>query len=453
MFNEYDYNNAIMEEVRLFYPDYDGEPAVSLKESGENFIVNVGGKVYLSPLPAQKESALLRKRLRLRAAKLAVYLALHDFTGKSFPWGSLTGIRPSKLAYEFLSRGGDFAGIERYFSKTFLVDGKKARLMSDIIRNQKGFCLRNEKLINLYIHIPFCPSRCSYCSFVSLDAVRYKNLIEPYCLLLRREIETTVLDLKQKGYSIYSIYVGGGTPTALPPRYLQTILAAAAVPQVEFTCEAGRPDTIDGETVSLMRNNGVNRISVNPQSLNDLTLSLAGRRHTAADFFRAYETAAPYFDINVDLIAGLKGDDFDSFRMSLECVAALRPANITVHTLARKHGSKLIESPRQEEGDCVRMIDYAAEKLDLYGYLPYYLYRQKSMQSNLENVGYTLPGKQCVNNITVMEEFISVAACGAGAINKRIFPGGRIERLANLRDVELYRQNFDSRLEKKLEFF
>ena len=260
--------------------------------------------------------------------------------------------------------------------------------------------------------------------------------------------------IKRSGKKIYSIYVGGGTPTALPDDCFEKVLSA--LPSgVEFTCEAGRPDTITREKAEIMKKNGVTRVCVNPQSLCDQTLEKIGRKHTCADFFAAYELIKSYeFDINVDLIAGLCDETESMFLSSVEKIALLRPDNVTVHTLSIKNGSALKnEGSEVKNSDVEKMVDDAYALLTKAGYSPYYLYRQKNMLGNLENIGYSLPGKICANNVTTMEETLSVVACGAGAISKRIFPKGRIERLANLRDASLYIEQESQRLQKKLEFF
>ena len=347
----------------------------------------------------------------------------------------------------------DYAGAERFMTDVYRVSDKKAALLKQIVLAQQGETY-DDKSVNLYVHIPFCTSRCTYCSFISLDAHKQKKLIAPYVDKLVEELQYGRQFLLDNGYTVYSVYVGGGTPTAVPAEALERILSAARY-DCEFTCEAGRPDTIDSEVLDVMKRCGVNRVSVNPQSLVERTLQTIGRSHTVDDFYRAYElTKKCGFSVNTDIIAGLPGEGLAEFAETLSGVMRLRPDNVTVHTLSVKNGSALRALPYAPVEEIEEMTDLSAMMLSAAGYQPYYLYRQKQMQGNLENVGYTLPGRRCDNNITTMEDAVSVYACGAGAISKRVYPAeNRIERLANLRDVGLYLQEFDARLAKKEKFF
>ena len=313
----------------------------------------------------------------------------------------------------------------------------------------------SEQYVNLYVHIPFCVTKCSYCSFVTHIVDKCRDIISDYCDKLAKEIACSIEQISRQNQKIYSIYIGGGTPTAIDDLNLEKILSACSGHDVEFTCEAGRPDTITDSKLNLMKKYGVTRICVNPQTLNDSTLIAIGRSHSAKDFFDAYKRAEKLgFDINVDLIAGLKGESLDDFISSYNQIVALRPANFTVHTLCIKNGSELKNLGGATNDAIDDMVEYAQSNAAKNGYVPYYLYRQKQMLGNFENVGYCLNGKQCANNITTMEEILSVVGCGAGAISKRVFAAEhRIERLANLRDARLYLQDFDERLQKKAKFF
>ncbi len=450
-------DNEIREVVRLFKLQSDVN-LIHKYVLADNFVKNfvvVNGKEYkYEILLGDCLSENNRKKLIKRACKHSVYLSLKDFTNLNIPWGSLTGIRPTKLAYEFLNDGGACECISDYLVKTYDVSRKKAEIIQNIVLCQTEYRPDYKKCVNFYVHIPFCVSKCSYCSFTTHIVDKCSKLIPEYTDKLIEEIKRSLDMIAMANKEIYSIYIGGGTPTALPDELLEKILSQFNAYNVEFTCEAGRPDTITQSKLELMEKCGVNRICVNPQSLNDLTLKAIGRKHTVEDFYKAYYEAKNFgFDINVDLIAGLNGESPEVFLNSLNKTIELRPDNVTVHTLSVKNGSELKNSGETVNCDVEAMVDFAQDALPRFGYAPYYLYRQKNMLGNLENVGYCLEGKQCGNNITTMEETLSVVACGAGAISKKVSEGNLIERLANVRDAFLYVNQFEDRLEKKIKFF
>ena len=451
--------NELSDEVRLFFPydDCHEEIEHSCKIEGDvvrNF-VKIGEKTY--PFESKETSKtadpLEKKRYFKRACKKAVYDALVGFTGVNPPWGSLTGIRPSKLVYDMLASGTDLRDCPGALERTFGVSERKADLICGIVKNQSGYYRRNPKDFNLYIHIPFCTSKCRYCSFTTETIARCKNLIPEYVRLLRRDVEETLGFIDGNG-KLLSVYVGGGTPTSLSAEQLSFLLDGIGDYGVEFTVEAGRPDTITDEKLDAIKRAGATRVCVNPQTFNDETLRKIGRSHTCADFLEKYELAKKYgFDINVDLIAGLEDETLDDFSVSLNGTIALNPQNITVHTLSRKNGSELKQSGRFDNREIESMTNFAFEKLTDSGYIPYYLYRQKQMLGNLENVGYCLPGRQCLNNVTTMEDCTSVLACGAGAIEKAVdISQNRIERFANMRDVRLYLSTFEEKMQAKRNF-
>jgi len=449
--------------IRLFSDEYD--PAHIEVEFWQDCSGN-GGIGGAGHTLAQPKRPLSARKIYARAAKNALYQALKSYFHRDMPWGSLTGIRPSKLVYDYLAEGFLAADIPGELRRDFFVSSPKAALITEIVQNQRGHFSRDPNDVNLYIHIPFCPSRCNYCSFVSVPIEKQRRLVAPYVEKLCAEITAAKELIRKTGRKIYSAYIGGGTPTVLCDEHFSRILETIEIESLasfhkplsalEFTCEAGRPETFTPEKLAIMKRCGVTRVSVNPQSLNGKTLLAVGRNHMERDFFEAYErTAAAGFKINVDIIAGLACETPADFSRTLEKVAALRPHNVTVHTLSRKRGSALKEqSVKEFAGGAAQMTDFARERLTAQGYLPYYLYRQKQMLENLENVGYCLPGCQCANNITVMEEMLSVLACGAGAISKLVLPAeNRIERLANIKDVKLYLERFNGQLSKKEDFF
>ncbi len=450
--------SELQNEIRLFYDDAEGAPAiVHFAEKRDGLwcnIVTIDGNVYrFEDDPSDFGAEAENEKFFARCCKRSIYRALKAFSGKEMPWGSLTGIRPTKMVYELLSKGLTERQICSILMTEYDVSAEKTDLIASIVRNQKSYVTTDPHAYNLYVHIPFCTSKCTYCSFITYVSGRCKGKIDPYCDLLTEEIRRSQGLERELGNRVDSVYVGGGTPTALDETQLEQVLRAVDAQGREFTCEAGRPDTITNEKLEIMKRYGVTRVCVNPQSFHDKTLALIGRSHSVDDFYRAYEMVKRFgFDVNIDLIAGLPEENAEDFALSLQKAIALRPENLTVHTLSRKNGSQLKESGRYDNAAIEEMIAYSSQAVGECGYRPYYLYRQKSMLGNLENTGYSLVGKECANNVTTMEEFLSVNACGAGAISKRVDGRGRIERLANLREIGLYGDQFEQRWEKKKDF-
>lgn len=390
------------------------------------------------------QGALEQKRSAKRAAKISAYRALSKYFGMSMPWGSLTGIRPTKLLRDSEARLGE-QGARALFLNEFDVSPGKygfAKSISDIQRPL--FPAEND--IDIYIGIPFCTSRCAYCSFASNTPNVFKGAEGRYVEALMDELSHA--EERLEGGRVRAVYVGGGTPTALSEKNLCKVLSRAA--QIaknadEFTVEAGRPDTITEEKLNIIKAAGAGRVSVNPQTLNSETLKRIGRRHTPEDFFKAYEKAEKTgFIINVDIIAGLPGERSEDFRSTINNVIGLSPGNITVHTLAVKRASGFAAENMEAfpgDSETAGMVSTAAQALSLAGYHPYYMYRQKYMKGSLENTGYAKKGFECLYNIDNMEELCSVEAFGAGAISKEVYGGGeRIERRANIKDLRLYIQ-------------
>ena len=393
----------------------------------------IGGKAYEYLQKAEKTSdAILKKRLVKREIKLRVYEALSSFYGEKKPWGALTGIRPTKLAYAEIAAGKDFTPL---FKKMHVSKGKR-ELVEEIINSQNGIYKKAESFTDFFVYIPFCASRCKYCSFITADFKSSEKFMDAYTEVLIEEIKSSKKLIK----NLRSVYIGGGTPVAMPEKNLKKILDEIGRVGVEYTVEAGRPDCINENNLKLLLDYGVTRICVNPQTFNDKTLKLLGRNHTAKDVFDKYALCKDKFTVNMDLIAGLTGESFKDFKHSIDTAVSLRPDNITVHTLCLKKGAELKENTFFLDDNGVgKMIDYAHKKLHEAGYKPYYLYRQKYMAGNLENTGYALKGKECVYNIDVMEEISDNVACGANAVSKAVFCGGeKIERYKNPKDVKTY---------------
>ena len=379
---------------------------------------------------------------------------LSNHFSKNLPWGSLTGIRPTKIGYDLLKQGVEPYMLKEALMENFLVSEEKAKLVSNVIQNQKCI-IRNDKLVDLYINIPFCPTRCSYCSFISSEYDRVKNLMPEYLNALIKEINITKKLIFENSYVLRTIYIGGGTPTVLSSDELDLLLSNLNYPVSEFTVECGRPDTITKEKLEVLKKHNVTRISINPQTFSDATLKRIGRKHTVKDILEAYKTALPFeFVINMDLIAGLPNETLRSFKKSIDTAIELAPDNITVHTLSMKNGSIFANNLDVEKNTTTEdMIKYASETLKKNGYKPYYLYRQKNQIQCQENVGY-FKEKVCLFNVDSMEECLSILACGANAISKRVYNiDNRIERFANVKDVREYISRIDEMIEKKINLF
>lgn len=453
------YRNDLMELVRAFEQRTDEELSLAADYAlspGEMRVEVTADKFgnfrKFFRFPYAPADAMEAKRLEKRYLKIALYGVLVFLTGRELPYGCLTGIRPTKLYAEL----GE--GAHDVFLQDFSVRPEKLALIERIVREQEG--LRNPdpgRVADLFVFIPFCPTRCAYCSFVSMPVDRQRKLLRPYTDDLTEEIGWLKKRAKKLGYSIRAVYVGGGTPTALPLDMLDEVLAACRVRGAkEFTVEAGRPDTITEEALALLKSRGVTRVSVNPQTFNDETLKRIGRRHTAADVERAYALACDRFDVNMDLIAMLPGESAEDFFRTVDRAAELSPANVTVHTLYLKKGSELRTGGYKstENSEAERMVDYALTKLSASGYEPYYMYRQKYTSGNLENVGYTKPGKACLYNMDVMEEDTTVFAAGAAAISKKVTPAiNLIERNANYKEPLEYVKHFDTVMQKQKDFW
>ena len=402
-------------------------------------------------------------RLRRRILQQSFYAAAVQLLGYEPAWGALAGVRPTKISTKHILAGGTPKSAEKLLKDVYYVTPERRKLAVDCsISTVKATNLLENTDVSLYIGIPFCPTRCSYCSFVSRTIGKRTELMEPYLHALYQEIEVTGRLLKESGRSVRSIYIGGGTPTTLTTgqmaQLLDTIRESFDLSRcLEFTVEGGRPDTLNEEKLRAIFEHGADRMSINPQTMEDHVLRACGRPHKAVDILRAYEQAfsAGFKAINMDLIAGLPEDTFEGFRRSLDTVAALNPANITVHTLALKKGADLFERrvslPSAEE--VTAMVDYANKTLRDLGYKPYYLYRQKYMSGSFENVGWSRDGLDCLYDIYMMEEVHTIISLGGGGMNKVNLPGGKIERFHNPKFPEQYIEMIDNVLQQKEEMF
>ena len=395
-------------------------------------------------------------RTKERVLKLAiggaVLTAASALLGYRPAWGMMIGVRPAKVASEMLDGGYSKTRVKKMLNTDYLVIPKKASLATNIAVLEKNIVgTPSPKDCSVYISIPFCPSRCTYCSFVSYTSKRLLSLIPEYLIKLKEDIRSNFDIIKKLGLNVKTVYIGGGTPTILNEEQLRDLLdfiskqMDVAVLE-EFTLEAGRPDTITFEKFKIAKEYGVTRVSVNPQSLCDEILCGVGRNHTIDEFYRAYEDArrAEIKTVNVDLIAGLPGDNFKIFSRTVDDVIALSPENITVHTFCIKKSAEVLRQNANiysaRGGDVGKCVDYSQIKTQQAGYVPYYMYRQKNTVGNYENVGFSKPGHEGLYNIYMMEEVHSIFAAGAGAVGKLVDNTGNC---CNKREIErLFHQKY-----------
>lgn len=401
-------------------------------------------------------STLRQKSFRKRMVKNHLYLILSALLNKKLPWGSLTGVRPTKFARDLIEYGEakDYL-ISEVLQRDYFVSKDKAELVNNILKNQKCI-IRNDNLIDLYINIPICPTRCSYCSFISSELVKVKDKVNLYLDCLLKELEAVKNIIKDKAYIVRTIYIGGGTPTVLTARQLDRLLSAINFPVSEFTVESGRADTITEEKLDIMKRHGVSRISINPQTFCEATLKRIGRKQKNSQILSAYSLALiKGFVVNMDIIAGLPGEKLGIFKRTINTILDLFPNNVTVHTLSLKNGALLKEDASLvNERDATSMVNFAQTKLQEMGYKPYYLYRQKNQLCGLENVGYYRDEDVCIFNIDSMEETNTIIGIGAGAISKRVYSiENRIEREPNVKFIEDYIERIDQMIEKKKKFY
>ena len=457
---------AVEQLLLSLFPENTPLEAVSSLHRGEVWItarasITLDGKTVQAV--RRLKTADETVRLRRRALQQSVYLAAVQLLPTQPAWGALAGVRPTKITTKHLLEGGTPQSADKLLKDVYFVTPERRKLAVQCSQSTvKAARLLEPQDISLYVGIPFCPTRCTYCSFVSRTVGKKTELLEPYLNALLKEIEVTGALLAKSGRRVRTIYIGGGTPSTLSTPQLGRLMDAIAAAFdlsncLEFTVEGGRPDTLDEEKLRTIRVHGANRMSINPQTMEDSVLRACGRPHKAGDIVRAYHQAvAAGFDaINMDLIAGLPEDTVEGFCRSLDAVAALNPSNITVHTLALKKGADLFEKrgslPTAEE--VTEMVAYANKTLSALGYKPYYLYRQKYMSGSFENVGWSRDGMDCLYNIYMMEEVHSILSLGGGGMNKVNLPDGHLQRFHNPKFPEQYIELLPRVLEQKKELF
>lgn len=449
--NKYEYDELIKiflkphEYTLICSADPDFE---SLTETGSDPTESVDSTVLVFD---EQEKYRLQQKL---------YLTLSELTGKSPKWGIHTGVRPLKLISDLFQRFDTMEEVTQHLKDHYFFHDEKVALLRDAYEVQRTVLNDSDPhAVGIYIGIPFCPTRCLYCSFTSNQVPEQQ--IQAYLDALHIEIEQVGVGMQENGLYPESIYIGGGTPTTLSAEQLDKLLQAVRLHfdcshLREFTVEAGRPDTITEEKLAVIKQNGVERISINPQSMNDQTLELIGRSHTSDEVLNAFDMAreAGIAVVNADIIAGLPEESVGDFEKTLDTMIGLSAENITVHTLAVKRASKLMDVDSDfhyKQAQVVNeMLALAKEKLSEHGYQPYYLYRQKHMAGSLENVGYSQPGFEGIYNIRIMEEKQTIIALGAGGITKVYYPEeNRLERIPNVSNYEIYIERLDEMITRK----
>lgn len=404
----------------------------------------------------------INKKIKI-GIKQSLYESLSNVSTRKVPWGILTGVRPTKIVHDLLDNNYNIEIIENILKEEYKLSTEKANLICNIAEKERRFIYpTNERKFSLYVSIPFCPTRCVYCSFPSNAIRRWEHVLKDYT-------ETMIFEIKKMGEllkdrEIDTVYIGGGTPTSIPVEDLNKIIdeiykSFGKENIREFTVEAGRPDTINKEILYMLKENDVDRISINPQTMNENTLSLIGRRHSPEDIIKAYEIAREigFNTINMDIIIGLPKETPIEVKNTMEQIMKLNPDNLTVHTMAIKRASKLKEelnnyllTSQENIEDMLRISSEYAERMELF---PYYLYRQKQILGNFENIGYSKIGKECIYNILIMEERQTIIAVGAGGVSKMYFPSeNRIQRVPNVKELNEYLNRINEMIERKKKY-
>lgn len=461
----HDMMNAVQTTVQIFMPNEKYKPVENVQEDG----ITVKSSVMGNDTTAQlyENGSLICEKTETadgvtmqHAVRSAVYHMLKEKTGQYVPWGMLTGIRPAKTINTYMDTGLTKAESIKKMIETYEMSPEKAELAATVATAERSILEKADKNgISLYIGIPFCPTRCLYCSFTSYPIDIYKTKVDGYVEALIKELK--FLGEKAQGKRLDSIYIGGGTPTSLSAEHLDKIMAAVSETFdlsniLGYTVEAGRPDTITAEKLKVIKKNGASRISVNPQTMNDETLKLIGRRHTVDDIKRVFYEARSvgHDNINMDLILGLPGEGEDEVKNTMEEIKKLSPESLTVHTLAVKRASRLKETLGEYDLAKAMLMEnilgLSAKGAAEMGLAPYYMYRQKNMLGSFENVGYAKKGFESIYNVVIMEETQSIYAAGAGASTKLYDPEtDRIERIFNVKNVDEYIGRIDEMIDRK----
>ncbi len=459
--NGHSFEDAVRQILQLFFDlnsDFIAESNLLIEEN----LYTAKAKITLGEKYAEGEiKATLfspEKREVSDLIKKSVFFACKKLSDMPTPWGISTGIRPAKTARMMLEESAPDDKILKYMQDEFFITPKKARLSLDVAK--KEYELLNKRVkngVSLYVGVPFCPTRCAYCSFISQAVAHNERFIEPYVDALIKEIEATAYMAQELGFKAETVYFGGGTPTTLSPKNLDILIKRIKecfdiTSLSEFTVEAGRPDTFTEEMLHVLSENGVSRISINPQTMNQKTLDKIGRRHSVEETVAAFEMArrCGSFSINADIIAGLPDEGIEDFRRTVTEICALNPDAVTVHTMYLKRAARLISDFEKLRfaSDMDDMVQLSYDFLTKSGYNPYYLYKQKNTLGNLENVGFSKEGHESLYNIYIMEEVQTILAMGGGASTKMV-KGDRIERVFNPKEASDYINRIDEIIDKK----
>lgn len=469
--------HELFELIRVFFPENEVEFVTDEEQSKSGYFLKISlldnglqatTKAYYNGdlIHSYKEeiNSINIYREKSKTIKLgikkSIYNCLRNMAKDNLSWGVLTGIRPTKLVHELLQQNIDNEEVFKILTGEYLLEGDKAKVLMNIANKQRQYIYPTDKdKYSLYISIPFCPTRCVYCSFPSLPIHKYNDMVELYIDKLIYEIDSIKELMKNK--IINTVYIGGGTPTSILPTQLERIIHSVynnfGVDYIkEFTVEAGRPDTINRQMLLMLKANSINRISINPQTMNDNTLKLMGRNHTSNDIVKAYQLAKEIGieNINMDLIVGLPGEGIKEMEYTLKCIEELNPENLTVHTLAVKRGSEFKDHIKEYEIDSQNIIEQMLQMTKDYAdrmkMEPYYLYRQKQIMGNFENIGYTKANKECIYNISIMEEKETILAAGMGAVSKIYNPTeDTLIRVPNFKSLKDYIERIDELVERK----
>lgn len=455
----HDYKYELFQILNLFYDKNEFEFTNDESEIQSIFIENTA-KFKFDDLVVEDEIEVLDAKNIKNALKRTALMALSRKLNKNIPWGILVGIRPTKIVHENLKIGKKYEDVKKLLTEYYLLSNEKAELTIEVAKNEAKLLSKPERAVSLYVGIPFCPTRCIYCSFASNAVYGNENLLEMYVEALIKEIDSILLYLTTNNIKIDTIYFGGGTPSSLNLKQMDKVLNKISsyvnLSEIrEFTYEAGRPDSIDEDKLKLLKKYKVSRISINPQSMNQCTLEKIGRRHTVEDVKEKFKLARElgFNNINMDIIIGLPDEDLNSIKITMEEIKKLSPESVTIHTMAVKRASVLNEMEyKNKTENIVEMYEYAVSVCKEMNMIPYYMYRQKNMVSPLENVGYSKKDYECIYNIQMIAENISIVSLGADAITKIVFEEeNRIERYPNVKDVREYINRIDEMISKKIE--
>lgn len=460
--NDLSYRYDIYQIVSLFYPLSE----IDFVDEEYNFSIEINDKCVSMTYKDEIKSFEINKEFTIKEnVKKAVFNCLSKVTGRELPWGTLVGIRPSKIALSLLEEGKKDEEIVEYFNNHYETRKDKAELCIDIARVERKIVNKDVKRIAVYIDMPFCPTRCFYCSFTSNPIASNKKLAEEYLKALEREISALGEYINNKKLDIESVYFGGGTPTSVNDEQFRNIMQSIYEAFIkdrkieEFTVECGRPDSITLDKLQCMKELKVSRISINPQTMSDDTLKRIGRNHSVGDIIEKYNLARSleFNNINMDLIVGLPGEGIKEISNTCEAILELRPDSLTIHGMTVKRASKLNEDRNLlklgeiDNKELNNMYKKTVELSEKLGMKAYYMYRQKNMLGNMENVGYCHENKECIYNIQMIEEKQTIIALGADAVSKVVFlEENRIERFANVKDVREYIKRIDEMIEKKV---